>query len=252
MVRQAKFSLGPISLLWGAVPAGLVGPVHGAHLRMQAAEGYRVNGRRGAAPFFFFPVSPMTPSGEKERLRAQARAARRAAHQAVDGADERVSGHFLTALAGIGLAVRGTAVAGYWPMGAELDVRPLLHDLHRAGADVALPVVLGRGRALLFRRWQPGMDLEGGSLGTRHPGEGAAEVRPRLVLTPLVAFDGAGYRLGQGGGYYDRTLADLRAAGPLLAVGIAYAAQRLDSVPRDVHDQPLDWMITEEGAVRFA
>ena len=188
----------------------------------------------------------MTLDAEKKRMRAWARDARRAAHAGAAGTVAgRVKAHYLEIL--------GTpkSVAGYWPMGSELDVRPLLELLHGTGTVCALPVVLGRGERLVFRRWLPGLQLEGGSLGTRHPGAVEDEVIPAVILTPLLAFDDEGFRLGQGGGYYDRTIEALRRVGTVLAVGIAYAAQRVDRVPRSVHDQRLDWMVTEEGAVRF-
>ena len=193
----------------------------------------------------------MTSSDEKKQLRAHARAARRGAHETGTAAGASAKDHFLAILDALGLEAAGLAVAGYWPMDAELDVRPLLDHLHGAGAVCALPVVAGRGTRLVFRRWRPGMALEGGALGTRHPDAATPEVVPDVVLTPLLAFDDAGERLGQGGGYYDRTLNALRNDGIVLAVGIAYAAQRMDRLPRAVHDQRLDWIVTEEGAIRF-
>ncbi len=138
-------------------------------------------------------------------------------------------------------------VAGYWPMRNELDPRPLLRRLNNAGHQCALCVVDGRRRPLTFRHWQPGMALEPGVFGTAVPPASAGVLTPNIVLTPLLAFDEEGYRLGYGGGYYDRTLAGLRASGGErhVAVGLAYEGQRVESVPHDAPDQRLDWIITE-------
>lgn len=136
-------------------------------------------------------------------------------------------------------------VAGYWPMGDEMDVRPLLDALAERGNVLALPVTPPRGRPLLFRRWQPGEALRPGPLGTAFPAEGD-EVRPDWLLVPLLAFDRAGRRLGYGGGYYDRTLAALPSA---VAIGCAHAVQEMPEVPAGSHDVRLAWVATEAGVV---
>ena len=146
----------------------------------------------------------------------------------------------------------GCAVSAYWPMGSELDVRPLIHTLHDWGHAVGLPVIVGRGRPLVFRAWRPGLAMAPGGFGTQVPGPDRPEVCPAVLLVPLLAFDRAGYRLGYGGGFYDRTLAGLRAAGPVCAVGLAYAGQELREVPRDAYDQRLDWIVTDTEAIRTA
>ncbi|MGH6953820.1 MAG: 5-formyltetrahydrofolate cyclo-ligase [Alphaproteobacteria bacterium] len=145
----------------------------------------------------------------------------------------------------------GEVVSGYWPEPDELDVRPLLVALHARGHAVALPVVGGRGQPLMFRRWRPDDSLVAGALGIATPSPEAPELRPTILLVPLLAFDRDGYRLGRGGGYYDRTLRAARAAGRVLAVGVAFAAQEVARVPRDDGDERLDWIVTEGGAVRF-
>jgi 5-formyltetrahydrofolate cyclo-ligase len=124
-------------------------------------------------------------------------------------------------------------------------------DLAAQGHALCLPVVQGRGKPLLFRAWRRGDALVRGSLGIPAPGPEAAPLVPGLLLVPLLAFDREGFRLGHGAGYYDMTLAGLRAAGPVLAVGIAYAGQEVARVPREVHDQSLDWVITESEAIRI-
>ncbi len=139
----------------------------------------------------------------------------------------------------------GCSVAAYWPMGDEIDVRPLIEALHGRGHGLALPVTVRRGMRLVFRTGVPVTTLVPGGFGTQVPEPGQPEVTPRVLLVPLLAFDRTGHRLGYGGGYYDRTLEALRAAGQTLAVGVAYAGQEIDAVPRGVHDQCLDWIVTE-------
>jgi 5-formyltetrahydrofolate cyclo-ligase len=146
----------------------------------------------------------------------------------------------------------GAPVSGYWPQPGELDCRPLLLALHRAGHPVGLPVVARRGEPLAFRRWEPERPLVPGIYGIAVPPPEAAPLVPALVLAPLLAFDAAGYRLGYGGGFYDRTLEKLAAGGNVLAVGVAYAAQEVPAVPRGAHDRRLDWIVTEKAALRVA
>ena len=148
-------------------------------------------------------------------------------------------------LAEAGLA-RGAAVAGFWPIGTEIDLRPLLHGLAARGHPVLLPVTPPRGQPLSFARWQPGEALAPERFGTVRPtGEPGV---PEVVMVPLLAWDGAGRRLGYGGGYYDRTLPGLPGC---LAIGCAYAAQRVDQVPAGRHDALLDAVATEQGVTWF-
>lgn len=184
----------------------------------------------------------------KRALRASASASREAA-LAASGclAGAEVARNCLAAIA----PRPDDVVSGYWPVGAELDPRPLLETLARRGQRLALPVVQGRKRPLLFRAWQFGDPLMRGSLGIPTPPPTAAAVRPHLLLVPLLAFDRRGFRLGHGAGYYDMTLAALRADGErCCAVGLAFAAQEVALVPNDDLDQPLDWIVTETTAIR--
>jgi 5-formyltetrahydrofolate cyclo-ligase len=193
-------------------------------------------------------TSQLSPNDAVKRaLRAEAALVRRIAHQALHGvAGPRIAAHALAAP-----PLRSAAVvSGYWPMAEEADPLPLLDALAAEGRAVALPVVVGRHRPLEFRQWRPGDPLEPGGHGTRHPLAQAAVLVPDLLLVPLLAFDRQGSRLGYGGGYYDRTLAMLRASGPAVAMGLAYAAQEVAALPRDGHDQHLDWVVTEEGLHR--
>ena len=137
-------------------------------------------------------------------------------------------------------------------MADEIDVRPLIAQLHEDGQGVALPVVVGSQEPLIFRTWEPGLALDDGGFGTSHPSPKQAEVRPGILLVPLLAFDAQGQRLGWGGGFYDRTIAKLRAQGPVITVGVAYQAQQVDSVPHMETDEPLDWMVTDQGVLEIA
>lgn len=181
----------------------------------------------------------------KRDLRGPCETRRRAAAQTAGawaGAD--AVGIFLAAVA----LPEGCVVSGYWPMRHEFDVRPLLTALHERGHPCALPVVMGRGQALVFRAWRPGDGLIDAAFGTRIPPPDALALTPKLLLVPLLAFDDRGYRLGYGGGFYDRSLAALPAP---IAVGCAYEAQRIDAVPIDHHDRRLDWIVTEKRALEI-
>lgn len=140
------------------------------------------------------------------------------------------------------------AVSGFWPNAAEIDCRPLLEHLQARGHQLLLPVVVERDRPLVFRRWKPGDPLTRGN-GAHVPLDSAAEGTPDFLLVPLTAFDRSGYRLGQGAGYYDRTLAGLRARRPIRAVGVAFMLQEVERVPFDGFDQRLDGVLTEAGFI---
>jgi len=188
-------------------------------------------------------------AARKAALRREAKARRAVAARAAtgDAPGEAVCRRVLDAIP----IADGAVVSAYWPMDDELDPRPLMRALHARGCTIGLPVVVGRGHALRFRRWRPGDVLHAGGFGTQVPGDACPEVRPRVLLVPLLAFDRAGYRLGYGGGFYDRTLAGLRAAGPLTAVGLAYGGQEVPQVPRDATDQRLDWIVTEAETIEI-
>jgi 5-formyltetrahydrofolate cyclo-ligase len=147
---------------------------------------------------------------------------------------------------------RGAVVSGYWPLPGELDIRPLIHQIHEAGHRIALPVVKAKDQPLLFRHWTPGTPLVQGSFKVMTPPEGVPELDPDVLLMPLLAFDKDGYRLGYGGGFYDRTLEKRRreahSGHPVLAIGIGFSAQETPSLPRGPFDQRLDWIATEAWA----
>ena len=143
--------------------------------------------------------------------------------------------------------------AAYYPMGDELDCLPLLRRLAAIGVPTCLPSVVRRGEPLAFRRWLPDDPLRNVAFGLSEPLPEAASVTPSVLLVPMLAFDRDGHRLGYGGGFYDRTLASLRAADPAtVAIGVAFAGQLRDAVPVGPRDETLDWIVTEAGALEVA
>ena len=145
----------------------------------------------------------------------------------------------------------GTIVSGFMPLKSEINPLPLLRKLADAGARLALPAVAGRGKALIMRAWQWGEPLAEGVWGIREPKPDAAEVEPDILLVPLLAFDRTGHRIGYGAGYYDMTIARLRARKPVTAVGIAYATQEVPAVPTTPRDARLDLVLTEREVIAF-
>jgi 5-formyltetrahydrofolate cyclo-ligase len=143
---------------------------------------------------------------------------------------------------------RWGAVAGYLPIGDEIDPMPAIRALHAEGRAIGMPVILAPSAPLGFRAWTPGAPLVVGPSGIAEP-EAGPLLRPVVVVVPLLAFDRAGHRLGYGGGYYDRTLAALRREGRVLAIGLAFAAQEAEGLPVTDHDEPLDAIVTEAGII---
>lgn len=146
--------------------------------------------------------------------------------------------------------VSGSVVSGFLPYRTEIDVLPLMAMLAAQGWKTALPVVMGKGLPLVFRAWALGSETVAGVWNIPVPPETSREVLPDMLLVPMLAFDRAGYRLGYGGGFYDRTLHKLRALKPVSAIGVAFAAQEMEAVPRGAHDQPLDWVMTERETIK--
>ena len=143
----------------------------------------------------------------------------------------------------------GMIVSGFMPLKSEINPLPLMRKLADAGARLALPVVAGRGQPLIMRSWQWGEPLVPGVWGIREPPPTAPELQPDILLVPLLAFDRNGHRIGYGAGYYDLTIAQLRAKKPIAAVGIAFAAQEIESVPRTAFDARLDLVLTENETI---
>jgi 5-formyltetrahydrofolate cyclo-ligase len=145
----------------------------------------------------------------------------------------------------------GAVVSGYAPIRSELDPAPLMRELAALGVRLALPSITARGQALRFRLWHPNDRLLPGPLGILEPSPAAAEIVPDIVLVPLAAFDRAGHRIGYGAGHYDRTLAQLRKSRAVTAIGLAFAAQEVKTVPALSHDVALDYVLTETQVFDF-
>ncbi len=186
-------------------------------------------------------------AARKQILRRAAREARAAAHAAEPQAPARVAAHvhaFAAALDG----PPGVA-SGYLPVRDELDPRPAMAALAALGWRLALPVVVGPGLPLVFRAWAPGEPTVPAGFGLEVPAA-EVEVAPDLLLVPMLAFDARGHRLGYGGGFYDRTIAALRAGGGAArAIGVAFAAQAVPLLPDSETDMRLDAIVTEAGPI---
>lgn len=177
---------------------------------------------------------------EMKRIRAEA-----AARHGMSAA-ERIAEH------GIGFSgVSPPAwVSGFLPIGEELDPLPLLSKLHDSGFGLCLPVMEAKGKPLLFRAWTPGDQLAEVMWGIREPLASSPIVEPDVLLSPLLAFDRQGYRLGYGGGFYDRTLARLRTLKRVVAIGLALDEQGIDAVPHADYDERVDWVLTPSGPLK--
>jgi 5-formyltetrahydrofolate cyclo-ligase len=188
----------------------------------------------------------------KAEARAHARGVRAKAFVTTPDAPARVRDVFLAELMPK-LAVKpGSAVTGYIPFRDELDPRPLLMALEERGFRLAAPAIVERDQPLVFRQWDVHAGFAPGrfGFGIPEPSPDSPVVEPDLLLVPMLAFDRRGHRLGYGRGYYDRTLALWRGRRPIVAAGLAFAAQEVLSLPIGGDDQRLDWIITEAGLIR--
>ncbi|MDP3961940.1 MAG: 5-formyltetrahydrofolate cyclo-ligase [Pseudorhodobacter sp.] len=183
----------------------------------------------------------MTMAAEKALARKTAFAVRKAAFAAGQGQASELLADWLAPHA-------GRVLAGYSAMRTEID--PAVAMAAHQG-PVAVPVIIGPGQPLRFREWTPGCAMIPGDFGALIPAEGAW-LDPDVLIVPLLAFNAQGHRLGYGGGFYDRSLQQLRARHPVLAVGFAFAAQQVAEVPIDATDQRLDAILTENGPVPLA
>ena len=185
-----------------------------------------------------------SPASAKAVLRLELRALRKRlaadAHGAAERAAEILPAHRLGAF---------SIVAGYRPQGSELDPWPVMRRLAEAGARLALPVAADRDSPLTFRAYASGDLLAPDAFRIASPTAAAALVEPDLVIAPLLAFDRRGWRMGQGAGCYDRTLATLRARKAVFVLGLAYAGQEVARIPCEAHDQPLDAILTEKAYI---
>lgn len=186
----------------------------------------------------------------KKALRARIKAWRAGLGvEAMVRAADAVAGHGLDFLQ---IQQKRAVISGFSSMPDEFRVWPLLRRLHGEGHALAMPVMQGKGKPLVFRAWAPGDAMEKAVWGIAEPKADKPALEPDIVLLPLLAFDIAGWRLGYGGGYYDRTLEGLRARKPIVAVGLAYDEQRIDAVPHLDYDERLDWVLTPSGPIRCA
>jgi 5-formyltetrahydrofolate cyclo-ligase len=144
----------------------------------------------------------------------------------------------------------GAVVSGFASLPDEFRIWPLLRRLHGEGYRLALPVMQGKAKPLLFRAWAPGDLMNKAVWDIPEPKADKPQLEPDILLVPLLAFDASGGRLGYGGGFYDRTLARLRAMKPIVAIGLAYDEQRVNAVPHLDYDQRLDWVLTPSGPIR--
>jgi len=163
--------------------------------------------------------------------------------QAVESCRRRIDAHLERAFPGL----RAIAVAFCWPIRNEYDARHLARTLREAGALTALPVVVAPKAPLVFREWHPGVELAKGPLGIPYP-VGSRAVVPRAVLLPMNGWDAQGYRLGYGGGFFDRTLAALKEK-PLV-IGVSYELARMPTIHPQPWDVPTDYVVTERGVYR--
>jgi 5-formyltetrahydrofolate cyclo-ligase len=191
------------------------------------------------------------PNAEIAARKAALRRAALGARAAIDDATRARAAEAVAAFGGELVArEKPERVSLFVSVKGEIDTGPLAEKLAAAGVKLCLPVIVAKGAPLVFRDWRPGDPLDDRPFGLKEPPASAAEVTPDLLFAPLAAFDRLGGRLGYGGGFYDRTLAELRRLGPAMAVGLAFAAQEVDDVPATDHDAPLDGVLTETGLRR--
>ena len=196
----------------------------------------------------------MTDSAEDmRRKKALLRIAAKAHRAALNPEARRDASAALAAhgLGFLGPLPPGTIVGGFMPIGEEFSPLPLMARLHGMGCALALPVMMGKTAPLEFRAYVPGDALATAVWGIREPLANKPAVLPDIVLTALLAFDDQGYRLGYGGGYYDRTIRMLRSVKKVTTIGVAFDQQRIDAVPHLDYDERLDWIVTPSGALQI-
>jgi 5-formyltetrahydrofolate cyclo-ligase len=190
-------------------------------------------------------TTPARPAEIKDTVRREVLARR----DALDVAGRAAAAEAL-AKRGLPLPVPAASiVSGFLPIRSEINPLPLMRGLAAAGAQLALPTIIERGRPLIFRAWSPGAPLRRVQWGLREPEPSQPQVHPNIVLVPLAAFDRRGFRVGYGAGYYDLTLNALRALKPIVALGVAYAMQEVEAVPTEAHDAQVDFVLTERETI---
>jgi 5-formyltetrahydrofolate cyclo-ligase len=156
---------------------------------------------------------------------------------------QRIDAHLWRSFPGLAAA----RLAFCWPIRGEYDARRLAERLRERGAVTALPVVVAPRQPLVFREWHPGVTLASGPLGIPFP-VGSDPVVPTAALVPMIGWDEAGYRLGYGGGFFDRTLASL--ARKPVVIGVSYELAKIKTIRPQSWDIPMDWVVTERGTYR--
>jgi 5-formyltetrahydrofolate cyclo-ligase len=191
----------------------------------------------------------MEKSDAALQIKAELRRAGQARRDALPAEMRKAAAEAIAARAFPLTIVPSVIVSGFMPLKSEVNPLPLMRKLADAGARLALPAVAGRGKPLIMRSWQWSEPLVPGVWGIREPGPAAATVEPDIVLVPLLAFDRSGHRVGYGAGYYDLTITQLRVNKQIAAVGIAFAAQEVETVPRTAFDAQLDLVLTENETI---
>jgi len=189
----------------------------------------------------------MNKSAEKAALREAALAER---NRAAEAAGPKAPLTIARRLLGDFVFMKGAVIAGYAAIRGEVDPFPLMAALAAQGHDLCLPQT--QGKQLIFRAWRPGEPLVISRYNIPEPDSKSRERRPDLIVVPVVAFDRHGYRMGYGGGYYDRYLAEHRPKRTVRAIGIAFAGQEVEELPHEETDQRLDAVVTESRVIRFA
>ena len=189
----------------------------------------------------------MTIAASKQDIRGRALARRAALKDAVPQLSRKLAETFVDSIP----LQNGAVVSAYFAIGDEADPGPLLTLLRARGHSIVLPRVTGRGKPLDFHLYGEGANLVPGGFGLSEPSAEWPKVDPDVLAVPLLAFDAEGYRVGYGAGFYDRTLAKLRASRDVMAVGFAFAEQEFGPLPHDDNDERLDWIVTQHGARRF-
>ena len=188
---------------------------------------------------------------QKQQLRQQAKQARYQGLQSCPQSGQLICENLLAT----GIFRQPTKVSGFWPLADEIDTLPTLHTLHQQGHMMLLPIMQGATKPLLFGQWQPQDTLVKAAFDTQEPSPNAHQDIPLIMLTPLLAFDRRGFRLGYGGGFYDRTIAMLRSMqatssqtnhAPLRTIGLALSTQEVEQVITDTFDLALDIIVTEK------
>ncbi len=182
----------------------------------------------------------------KAWLRKEMFARRKAAYADADAKTQAANARLLDVISAPGDKV----VAGYRPIRTEIDPTPAMTELANAGVRIAVPVIEAKDSPLLFHEWTPDCEMVEGAFGAEVPAN-PIRLYPEILITPLVGWDRKGWRLGYGGGFYDRSLEQLRSHRPVQAIGFAYAAQEMGEAPREKTDQRLDAVVTETEIISF-